>query len=143
VGKLHHNFENIKYLKKERKNVPSSDLYPKLKLGCLSSFRDFGYAPEYVKIMLTMLQQDEPDDYVIATEETHSVEEFVQEAFNYIGVNWKNYVEIDPNLIRPSEVPYLQGCAKKAREKLGWNPQVKFKELVKIMVQHEIDHYTN
>jgi GDPmannose 4,6-dehydratase len=81
-----------------------------------------------------MLQQDEPDDYVIATGETHSVEEFIVEAFEEIGI-WKNFVEFDKSLERPSEVPFLRGCVQKAKDKLGWEPKIKFKDLVKLMVE--------
>jgi len=127
VGQLYHNPTN----------------YTKLRLGNLLAYRDWGYSPEYVQVMLKMLQQDKPDDYVVGTGESYSVKEFVQEAFNCINLNYEDYVEINKNFIRPSEVPYLQCRATKAKQVLEFNPQVKFKELVKIMVQHEIDHYTN
>lgn len=110
-----------------------------LYLGNLDARRDWGYAPEYVEAMWLMLQQKEPDDYVIATGETHSVREFVREAFRLAGLNWKNYVKIDKNYFRPTEVELLQGDASKARRKLGWKPKVKFKELVKIMLQADIE----
>ena len=88
-----------------------------------------------------MLQQDEPDDYVIATGETHSVREFLEEAFALLGMNWKDYVEIDPRYYRPLEVDVLIGDASKARRALGWEPSVTFKELVRIMLREELDSY--
>lgn len=106
----------------------------KLYLGNLEAKRDWGYAPEYVKAMWLMLQQDKPDDYVIATGEVHSVRDFVIEAFNYAGLNWKDYVVIDPSFYRPTEVDLLVGDPKKAKEKLGWEAETKFKDLVRIMV---------
>lgn len=109
----------------------------KLKLGNIDSQRDWGYAKEYVKAMHLMLQQDKPDDYVIATNEVHSVREFLEEAFSYIDKDWKEYVIHDSHCDRPSDVNFLQGDYSKAREKLGWEPKVKFKELVKIMMGEE------
>lgn len=107
----------------------------KLYLGNLDAKRDWGYAPEYVEAMWHMLQQEEPDDYVIATGETHSVQEFVEEAFRHAGLgDWNAYVEIDDRYKRPTEVHLLIGDATKAKQKLGWEPRVKFHELVKIMV---------
>jgi len=106
------------------------DLY----LGNLEARRDWGYAPEYVEAMWLMLQQDKPDDYVIATGETHSVKEFVEEAFSHVGLNWKDHVKIDPHYFRPAEVDVLVGDASKARKVLGWSPRIKFKELVRLMV---------
>lgn len=113
-------------------------LQDKLYLGNLDARRDWGYAPDFVEAMWMMLQQDEPDDYVIATGETHSVREFLEEAFNYLGLDWRNYVEIDHRYFRPLEVEVLQGDASKARSKLGWEPKVRFKELVRIMVDADI-----
>jgi GDPmannose 4,6-dehydratase len=111
--------------------------YPKLKLGNLNAKRDWGYAPDYVEAMWLMLQQDNPDDYVISTGETHTVEEFLVEAFSLIGVlDIFSFIEIDQSLKRPAEVNYLCGDSTKAREKLGWKPKVSFKELVKIMVEN-------
>ena len=100
--------------------------------------RDWGYAPEYVQAMWLILQENKPDDYVIATSESHSVKEFVEEAFNYVGLDWEKYVEIAPRLFRPTEVGYLLGDASKAKEKLGWEPKIKFKELVKLMVDADM-----
>jgi len=110
----------------------------KLFLGNLDAKRDWGYAKDYVEAMWMMLQQDKPDDYVIATGETHSVKEFLQEAFSYVGLDWNKYVEIDPRYFRPAEVDLLIGDATKAKEKLGWVPKTNFKELVKIMVDADL-----
>lgn len=107
----------------------------KVYLGNLDAKRDWGYAPEYVEAMWLMLQQDLPDDYIIATGETHSVQEFVEEAFRYAELgDWRTFVEIDDRYKRPTEVRYLIGDASKAKQKLGWEPRVKFQELVRIMV---------
>ena len=110
----------------------------KVYLGNLDARRDWGYAGDYVEAMWLMLQQDEPDDYVIATGESHSVREFLEEAFSYQGLNWKDYVEIDPRYFRPTDVGYLQGDASKARKRLKWQPKVHFKELVKLMVDADL-----
>ncbi|MDO8509370.1 MAG: GDP-mannose 4,6-dehydratase [Nanoarchaeota archaeon] len=112
-------------------------LEKELKLGNLEAKRDWGYALDYIECMWLMLQQDEPDDYVIATGETHSVKEFAQEAFNVLGLNWEEYVKVDSKFIRPEDVMYLQGDYSKAKNKLGWEPKVKFKELVKMMVDED------
>lgn len=106
----------------------------KLYLGNLDSKRDWGFAKEYVEAMWLMLQQDEPDDYVISTNETHTVKEFVEAAFKHAGLDWEKYVEIDSRYFRPAEVDLLIGDYSKAKEKLGWEPVVTFNELVKIMV---------
>jgi len=113
-------------------------LQDKLYLGNLEAKRDWGYAGDYVEAMWLMLQQDVPDDYVIATGETHSVREFLEEAFKYAELDWKKYMEIDKRYFRPLEVEFLQGDASKARKKLKWEPKVKFKELVKIMVDADM-----
>lgn len=110
----------------------------KLYLGNLDSKRDWGYAKEYVEAMWLMLQQDEPDDYVIATNETHSVREFLEVAFAHAGLDWQKYVEIDPRYFRPAEVDLLIGDFSKAKKKLGWEPKTKFAELVKIMVEADL-----
>ncbi len=110
-----------------------------LRLGNLEARRDWGYAGDYVRAMWLMLQQDEPDDYVIATGETHSVREFAQLAFDYLGLNYEDYVVVDPAFFRPAEVDLLVGDASKAREKLGWEPQVSFEELVRLMVDADMD----
>lgn len=112
-----------------------------LKLGNLEAKRDWGYAPEYVKSMWLMLQQEEPDDYVIATGETHSVKEFVERAFKIVNLDWRKYVKVDKRFLRPLEVDYLCGDYSKAKEKLGWEPKVKFNELVEIMVKADLDRW--
>ncbi|AGB50150.1 GDP-mannose 4,6-dehydratase [Methanomethylovorans hollandica DSM 15978] len=114
-------------------------LQSELRLGNLDAKRDWGYAGDYVDAMWRMLQQDEPGDYVIATGETHSVEEFVQEAFSIAGLDWKEYVVIDPKFVRPAEVQLLLGDPSKAKNELGWEPKVHFKELVKMMVEADLE----
>mgnify|MGYP001393288934 FL=1 len=114
-------------------------LQEKLYLGNLEARRDWGYAGDYVEAMWLMLQQPEPEDYVIATGESHSVREFLEEAFSYAGLDWRDYVKIDPRYFRPTEVDHLLGDASKAREKLGWRPRVTFKELVRMMVDHDLE----
>jgi GDPmannose 4,6-dehydratase len=111
----------------------------KIYLGNLKAKRDWGYAKDFVEAMWLMLQQKEADDYVIATGESHSVEEFLEEAFGYVGLDWRDYVEIDPRYFRPTDVDFLQGDASKAKRKLGWEPKVRFKELVRIMVDADIE----
>jgi GDPmannose 4,6-dehydratase len=106
----------------------------KIFLGNLEAKRDWGYAKEYVEAMWLMLQQEQPDDYVIATGETHSVQELLEEAFSYAGLDWRNHLEIDQRYYRPAEVDLLIGDASKAREKLGWTAKTRFKELVRLMV---------
>lgn len=110
----------------------------KLVLGNLDAKRDWGYAKEYVEAMWRMLQQSHPEDYVIATGETHSVREFLEVAFNYVGLNWQDYVEIDPVYFRPTEVDLLIGSPSKAKAILGWEPKTKFDELVRLMVDSDI-----
>jgi GDPmannose 4,6-dehydratase len=113
-------------------------LQQKLYMGNLDARRDWGYARDYVEAMWLMMQAQEPDDYVIATGETHSVREFLEEAFGYLGLDWEKYVEIDPRYFRPAEVDLLLGDPTKARTILGWEPKVDFKELVKIMVDSDM-----
>lgn len=113
-------------------------LQDKLFLGNLDARRDWGHASDYVEAMWLMLQQDEPDDYVIATGEEHSVREFVKEAFSQLDLDWRDYVEIDPRYYRPAEVETLLGDASKAREKLGWKPKINFKELICLMVEADL-----
>ena len=114
--------------------------FPALRLGNLDAHRDWGHAQDYVDAMYLMLQQDEPEDYVIATSETHSVREFLTEAFNEIGIsNFEPYVVIDPEFYRPCEVDWLLGHTGKARQQLGWRPKVSFPELVQRMVRSDID----
>lgn len=112
----------------------------KLYLGNLDAKRDWGYAKDYVEAMWLMLQQDKAEDYVIATGETHSVREFLDEAFGLVGLDWKKYVEIDPRYYRPAEVDLLLGNPSKAKEKLGWKPKTTFKELVKIMLEYDLNN---
>jgi GDPmannose 4,6-dehydratase len=113
-------------------------LAKELRLGNLNARRDWGFSGDYVKAMWLMLQQDKPDDYVIATGETHTVKEFVRVAFAHAGLDWKKYVKIDKNFYRPAEVNILLGDYSRAKKKLGWKPQVKFKELVKMMVDADL-----
>lgn len=113
-------------------------LQDKLYLGNLEAKRDWGYAQEYVEAMWRMLQQAEADDYVVATGETHSVREFLEAAFSYAGLNWQKYVSIDAKYYRPSEVDLLIGDATKARQKLGWEPRTKFIDLVRLMVDADV-----
>ena len=110
----------------------------KLFLGNLKAKRDWGFAPEYCEAMWLMLQQDRPDDYVVATGETHTVEEMLDEAFGYVGIDWHKHVEIDPRYFRPAEVDVLCGDATKACRLLGWKPKVTFKQLVRIMVDADL-----
>jgi GDPmannose 4,6-dehydratase len=114
------------------------EMQKKLFLGNLDAKRDWGYAKEYVEAMWLIMQQPEPDDYVIATGETHSVREFLEEAFGYLEMDWKRYVEIDPRYFRPTEVDILIGDASKARRKLGWQPKTTFRELVRLMIDAEM-----
>ena len=114
-------------------------LQEKLMLGNISSKRDWGYAKDYVKAMWLMLQQDKPDDYVISSDETHSVEEFAQLAFEAVNLNYKDYIKTDPKLIRPAEVEHLVGDSTKASTNLGWKPEVSFKELVQLMVESDLE----
>jgi GDPmannose 4,6-dehydratase len=113
-------------------------LQDKLYLGNLDAKRDWGYAKEYVEAMWLMLQQDKPDDYVVATGETHSIREFLEMAFSHVGLSWEKYVAIDPRYYRPAEVDLLIGDASKARRQLGWEPKTKFADLVKLMVDADI-----
>jgi GDPmannose 4,6-dehydratase len=113
-------------------------LQDKLFLGNLDAQRDWGYAKEYVEAMWLMLQQDEGDDYVMATNETHSVKDFVIETFNNLDLDWEKYVDYDKRYERPTEVELLIGDAAKAKKQLGWEPKIKFKELVKIMVDSDL-----
>lgn len=114
-------------------------LQDKLYLGNLEAKRDWGYAKEYVEAMWLMLQQDQPDDYVIATNETHSVREFLEVTFAHAGLDWQKYVEIDARYYRPAEVELLIGDAGKAKRQMGWEPKTKFVELAKLMVDADIE----
>ena len=114
-------------------------MFPKLRLGNLEAFRDWGYAGDYVEAMWMMLQQDSPEDYVICTGETHTIRDFLDVAFKHVGVDeWSNYVVVDPEFYRPAEVDYLRGCNSRAKEKLGWTAKHSFEDLVKIMVEHDV-----
>ena len=114
-------------------------LADKLALGNLDAERDWGYAKDYVEAMWLMLQQDEPQDFVIATGETHSVRELVDVAFAHVGLDPEDHIEIDPRFLRPAEVEHLIGDASKAREQLGWEPRTSFEELVKLMVDADLE----
>jgi GDPmannose 4,6-dehydratase len=114
-------------------------LQKKLYLGNLDSRRDWGFAGDYVEAMWLMLQQDKPDDYVVATNEAFSVRDFLVEAFGQVGLDYKDYVEVDPRYFRPTEVDYLLGDATKARKALNWKPRVTFKQLVKMMVDQDLE----
>jgi GDPmannose 4,6-dehydratase len=108
-----------------------------LYLGNLDAKRDWGYAKEYVEAMWLMLQQDTPNDFVIATGETHTIRELLDVAFGFVGLDWHKYVKIDPKYFRPTEVDILQGDASKAKYLLDWEPKTKFKELIELMVEHD------
>jgi GDPmannose 4,6-dehydratase len=114
-------------------------LHDKLYLGNLDARRDWGYAKDYVETMWMMLQQEEPDDYIIATGESHSVREFLEEAFGYVDLDWHDFVKIDPTQMRPAEVDLLLGDSSKALKKLGWKPKVTFLELIRLMVDHDLE----
>ncbi|MFD3448183.1 GDP-mannose 4,6-dehydratase [Microbacteriaceae bacterium 4G12] len=116
-------------------------LQTELRLGNLDAKRDWGFAGDYVKAMWLMLQQEKPDDFVIATGKTHTVRRLVEIAFDHTGLKWEDYVIQDPAFMRPAEVDLLLGDSKKAKEKLGWEPQVSFENLVKMMVDHDIRKY--
>lgn len=113
-------------------------LQHELRMGNLDAKRDWGFAGDYIKAMWLMLQQDQPDDYVISTGETHTVQELVEIAFRHAGLNWEDHVVIDPRFVRPAEVDLLLGDNSKARKKLGWNLEVDFEELVKMMVDSDL-----
>jgi GDPmannose 4,6-dehydratase len=110
-----------------------------LYLGNLEARRDWGYAPDYVAAMWKMIQHDQPDDFVIGTGESHTVKEFLTEAFGYAGLDWQEYVQIDSHYFRPNEVDHLQADASRAREQLGWEPRVFFQDLVRIMVDADLE----
>jgi GDPmannose 4,6-dehydratase len=116
-------------------------LQTELRLGNLEARRDWGYAGDYVQAMWLMLQQEQPDDYVVATGETHSVQELVELAFGYAGLDWKRHVVLDPSFRRPAEVDFLLGDASKARQKLGWAPKLGFSELIRLMVDADLARY--
>ena len=114
----------------------------KLRLGNIHVKRDWGFAGDYVEAMWLMLQKSNPDDYVIATGESHSLEEFLTLAAEYTGLgDWHDFVEIDESIKRPTDIVELIGDASKAKEELGWKPKINFKELVKMMVEHDVNYY--
>lgn len=113
-------------------------LAKELRVGNLEAKRDWGFAGDYVRAMWLMLQQDKPDDYVVATGEAHSVKEFIESAFDYLGLDWKKYVKIDKQFYRPAEVHRLIGDYRKAKKRLGWRPKVKFAQLVRMMVDADL-----
>jgi GDPmannose 4,6-dehydratase len=116
-------------------------LAKELRLGNLDSKRDWGFAGDYVRAMWLMLQQDEPGDYVISSQENHSVGEFARIAFEHVDLDYKEYVKTDPRFVRPAEVDVLLGDSSLARKRLGWEPTVSFEELVRMMVDHDLDIY--
>jgi GDPmannose 4,6-dehydratase len=119
--------------------IVNGNKFPKLRLGNIDSFRDWGYAGDYVEAMWLMTQQESPDDYVICTGETHTIAEFLDIAFNYVGLTeWREYIYIDPEFFRPSEVDYLRGDCSKAKKKLGWTPKYKLEGLVKLMLDAQL-----
>jgi GDPmannose 4,6-dehydratase len=111
----------------------------KVFLGNLEARRDWGYAPEYVEGMWRIMQQDQPDDYVLGTGQSHTIREFLSEAFGYLDLDWKEYVDIDPRYLRPSEVNHLFADASKAHSHLDWEPKIMFKDLVRIMVDADME----
>src|SRR5262249_10491037 len=113
-------------------------LAKELRLGNLEAQRDWGFAGDYVRAMFLMLQQDKPDDYVVATGQTHTVPKLVELAFSVVGLDWQKYVVIDPSLVRPAEVDLLIGDPSKAKAKLGWKPEVSFEQLVERMVRADL-----
>jgi len=118
-------------------------LADKLSLGNLEARRDWGYAGDYVEAMWRMLQQPQPDDYVIATGETHAVRELCEIAFARVGLNWQEHIVVDPKFVRPAEVDVLQGDASKAKRVLGWQPRVSFRQLIEMMVDADMARYAS
>jgi GDPmannose 4,6-dehydratase len=116
-------------------------LSKELRMGNLDAKRDWGFAGDFVEAMWLMLQQDTPEDFVISTGETHSIEELVETAFTHAGLEWKDHVVIDPKFVRPAEVDLLLGDSSQAREKLKWEPKIKFEELIRMMVDFDIKRY--
>ena len=116
-------------------------LQKQLNLGYLGSYRDWGYAPEYVEGMWKILQQKKPDDFVLATNESHSVQEFVETVFSYLDLDWKKYVKIDKKFYRILEVNSLKGDSSKAQKKLSWKPKIKFKKLIQIMIEKDLERW--
>jgi GDPmannose 4,6-dehydratase len=114
-----------------------------LVLGNIDSKRDWGYAPDFVEAMWMMMQQEKPGTYVVATGETHTVREFCEIAFSEVGLDYKDYVKTSESLIRPSEVNILLGDATKAKEEIGWEPKVKFRELISKMIKEDLNRWEN
>jgi GDPmannose 4,6-dehydratase len=112
-----------------------------IELGNIDARRDWGYAPEYVEAMWLMMQQEAPDDYVIATNETHAIQEFIETAFDIVGLDWKKHIRIDERFMRPVDVNYLKGDYKKSLTKLGWRPKTRFKALAEIMVNSDLERW--
>jgi GDPmannose 4,6-dehydratase len=110
-----------------------------LALGNLEARRDWGFAGDYIEAMWMMLQQEQPDDYVVATGETHSVQEFLERVFELLKLDWRKYIQTDPRYLRPAEVDLLQGDSSKARRLLGWQPRVNFQQLVGMMVEADLE----
>jgi len=119
----------------------SLGLEKELRLGNLDAKRDWGYAPEFVRSMWLMLQQEKPDDYIIATNETHTVREFAEKAFKTVELDWQKHVKTDEKLLRPTDINFRQGDYSKAREKLGWQPEVKFDQLAEIMAKEDVNRW--
>ncbi|TCZ80774.1 GDP-mannose 4,6-dehydratase [Paenibacillus albiflavus] len=117
-------------------------LQTELRLGNIDAKRDWGFAGDYVKAMWLMLQQEKPDDFVVATGETHTVRDLVDAAFSYVGLRWEDYVVQDPAFMRPAEVDLLLGNPEKAKKELGWEPKITFQELVEMMVDHDLEKYS-
>jgi GDPmannose 4,6-dehydratase len=123
-----------------RTNKDQGFQFPKLRLGNLEAFRDWGYAGDYVEAMWMMLQQERPDDYVVCTGETHTIRQFLDAAFGYVGVeDWSELVVVDPKFYRPAEVNYLRGDHSKIKKIVGWEPKYGLPELVKTMMEHDLD----
>jgi len=118
-------------------------LQDELRLGNLDAKRDWGYAKDYVRVMWLMLQQDEPDDYVVSSGKTHTVREYCQAAFGHVGLDWEKYVEVDTEFYRPAEVHVLLGDSSKARENFGWGPESSFEDLIKLMVDSDLQRVEN
>lgn len=140
VGKFKRKFIDYRLTGQTKQEaLKSMELEPKLELGNLDAFRDWGHAKDFCRAMVMMLEQDSPDDYVVSTQESYSVRNFLDFAFKYIEVDdWTNFITINPAFFRPSEVPYLRGISAKARKVLGWSPEYTFKELVEEMVECDI-----
>jgi GDPmannose 4,6-dehydratase len=115
-------------------------LQKELVLGNLDAKRDWGWSPEFVEAIYKIMQHDKPDIFVVATGETHTIKEFLEEAFKYVGLDWKKYVKIHDKYKRPNEVPLLLGDAKKIRKEIGWKPKMKFKDIVHAMIDYDLEH---